>query len=47
MPTRKCTTSGKSGIKYGTKGKCYAGTGAKAKVARQRAAIHISQGRKK
>ena len=44
MPVKKC---GKNGYKYGDKGKCYTGKGARAKAARQGRAIKASQGRKK
>ena len=47
MPVKKCTTKGKSGHKYGSKGKCYTGKGSSGKAARQGRAIKASQGRKK
>ena len=36
MPVKKCTTKGKAGRKYGSKGKCYPG---KSKAAKQGRAI--------
>ena len=47
MPVKKCKAKGKSGHKYGSKGKCYAGKGGKKKAARQGRAIKASQGRRK
>lgn len=43
MPVKKC----KGGHKYGNSGKCYKGSGSKAKAARQGRAIKASQGGKK
>ena len=40
MPVKSCTSGGKSGHKWGDKGKCYTGPGSKAKAAKQGAAIH-------
>ena len=39
MPVQRCTKNGESGWKWGESGKCYIGSGAKAKAARQGAAI--------
>ncbi len=39
MPVKPCTSDGKSGFKWGDKGKCYTGPGAKAKAAKQGKAI--------
>ena len=38
MPVKKCTTKGKAGRKYGSKGKCYPGK-SKSKAAKQGRAI--------
>lgn len=43
MPIKSCGGGGK---KYGEKGKCYKGKGAKAKAERQMRAIKASQSRK-
>lgn len=45
MPTKKCTSGGKSGYKYGDSGKCYTGSNAKAKADKQGRAISISKAR--
>jgi hypothetical protein len=42
MPVKKCQSGGKSGYKWGNSGKCYTGTGAKAKAERQGKAIYSS-----
>tara|TARA_R110000824_G_scaffold268141_1_gene456808 strand:- start:144 stop:293 length:150 start_codon:yes stop_codon:yes gene_type:complete len=47
MPVKKCKVKGKPGKKYGAKGKCYTGKGAKKKSAKQGRAIKASQGRRK
>jgi len=47
MPVKKCKAKGKSGRKYGSKGKCYTGKGAKGKAAKQGRAVKASQGRRK
>jgi|TARA_R110001583_G_scaffold17228_5_gene69923 hypothetical protein len=47
MPVKKCKSGGKTGSKYGSKGKCYTGKGAKKKAAKQGRAIKASQGRRK
>lgn len=47
MPIVPCKRGGKSGFKYGESGKCYTGKDAKAKAAKQAAAIKASQARKK
>lgn len=39
MPVEKCTSNGKSGYRWGKQGKCYTGSGAKAKAAKQGRAI--------
>lgn len=46
MPVQLCKSKGKSGYRYGTKGKCYTSNG-KAKAARQGKAIKASQSRRK
>jgi len=46
MPVKRCTSSGKAGWKYGSKGKCYTGSGAKVKAALQGRAIKSSQARR-
>lgn len=43
MPVKKCSTQGKVGYKYGDSGKCYTGSGAKAKAKKQGVAIEISK----
>lgn len=43
MPVKKCQSSGKSGKKWGNKGKCYTGPGATTKAGKQGVAIRISQ----
>jgi len=47
MPVKKCKSGGKSGYKYGGKGKCYTGSGAKKKASRQGRAVKASQARRK
>ena len=47
MPTKKCTSKGKSGYKYGNSGKCYTGKGAKSKADRQGRAIQANRAKKK
>ena len=42
MPLKKCKSKGKSGTKFGNKGKCYTGAGGKKKAAKQARAIHAS-----
>jgi len=39
MPVQRCTSNGKSGYRWGTKGKCYTGPGAKKKAIKQGVAI--------
>jgi hypothetical protein len=47
MPLKPCKTkAGKSGTKYGAKGKCYAGKAGKKKAIKQGLAIARQQGRK-
>jgi hypothetical protein len=46
MPVRSCKSSGKSGHKYGSKGKCYTGSGSKSKAKRQGRAIQANKKRK-
>lgn len=46
MPVKKCKTKGKSGYKYGSKGKCYTGKGGRKKATKQGRAIRASQGRR-
>lgn len=46
MPVKRCSSGGKKGYKYGSKGRCYTGGGAKAKAKRQGRAIKASQGRR-
>lgn len=43
MPTKKCSTKGKSGTKWGDSGKCYTGKGATAKAKRQGRAIKANK----
>lgn len=45
MPIKPCSRGGKKGYKYGSRGKCYVGKGARAKAARQGRAIKSSQAR--
>ena len=40
MPCHECMDKGKRGWKWGSKGKCYTGPGAKAKCERQGRAAH-------
>ena len=47
MPYTKCSTDGKSGIKWGSSGKCYTGKGAKSKATKQMKAIRASGWKKK
>ena len=47
MPVKSCRSKGKSGKKYGSKGKCYTGPGAKSKAAKQGRAVKASQSRRK
>jgi len=47
MPIKKCKSKGKSGQKFGSKGKCYTGRNARSKARKQGAAIKISQARRK
>ena len=42
MPTKKCTSKGKSGAKWGNKGKCYTGKGAKKKANKQARAAYAN-----
>ena len=42
MPLKKCTVGGKSGWKFGDKGKCYIGPGAKKKAIRQAVAAGLA-----
>ena len=46
MPVMPCTSGGKRGYKYGKGGKCYTGKDAKARAAKQGAAIKHSQARR-
>jgi len=46
MPVKSCTKNGKSGKKWGNKGKCYTGKNAKSKAARQGRAIKANQNKK-
>lgn len=41
MPVKSCSAKGKSGKKYGDSGKCYTGSGAKSKAAKQGRAIEM------
>jgi len=47
MPIKQCISKGKNGKKWGTSGKCYIGTGAKAKAKKQGQAIKASLYREK
>jgi len=47
MPLMKCRKKSKSGWKYGKKGFCYTGKGAKEKAAKQGRAIALSKARRK
>ena len=46
MPKQPCSIGGKKGLKYGESGKCYTGPDKLKKVAKQAAAIHISEQRR-
>ncbi len=43
MPVLRCQKNGKRGYKFGNNGKCFTGSGARAKAAAQGAAIKIGQ----
>lgn len=45
MPVQKCTSSNKSGYKFGVGGKCFTGRGSKARATRQGRAIKSRGGR--
>ena len=47
MPVKKCSSSGKSGYKYGNSGKCYTGSSAKSKASKQGRAIQANKKGKK
>jgi len=47
MPVKPCQRGGKKGYKWGDKGKCYLGPGAKKKAAEQGGAVKASQARRK
>jgi hypothetical protein len=47
MPIKRCKSKGKSGRRYGKKGKCYTGKGARKKASRQGAAVKASQAGRK
>lgn len=42
MPIKKCKSNGKSGYKYGDKGKCYTGKSGKSKANKQRKAMRAT-----
>ena len=42
MPVKKCSSKGKAGSKFGSKGKCYTGKGAKKKAGKQAKAAYAS-----
>ena len=42
MLVHKCTNKGKSGYKWGGKGKCYTGKGARKKAGKQGRAAHAN-----
>ena len=42
MPFKACTRNGKRGVKYGKRGKCYTGRGAKARAQRQLRAMRAN-----
>jgi hypothetical protein len=46
MPIKKCQSKGKTGYKYGSKGKCYTGSSAKSKAGKQGRAIKASQAKR-
>jgi len=46
MPIKKCQANNKDGKKWGDKGKCYTGSGATAKAARQGRAVKVSRARR-
>jgi len=43
MPIQKCQKNGKSGSKFGSKGTCYTGKGARGKAAKQGRAIQANK----
>jgi hypothetical protein len=47
MPLKRCTIDGKSGWKWGDKGHCYTGPGAKKKAIKQGVAVEGPEGFKK
>ena len=47
MPFKKCSSGGKTGVKYGDSGKCYTGKGARKKAGKQAQAIKASKNSKK
>jgi len=47
MPVKRCSSKGKSGYRWGDSGKCYTGSGAKSKAAKQGRAIKASQTQKR
>lgn len=47
MPKKTCSSGGKSGVKWGNKGKCYTGPNKETKMNTQRKAIKASQSKKK
>ena len=46
MPKQQCKDNGKTGVKWGNKGKCYTGKNKETKMNQQRKAIEASKYRK-
>ena len=47
MPFKRCSSKGKSGVKYGDSGACYTGKDAKKKAQKQATAMYASGYKKK
>lgn len=47
MPVKQCSKNKKKGFKYGDSGKCYTGTGARARARKQGRAVQASKMRRK
>ncbi len=43
MPVKRCQSSGKSGHKWGNKGKCYTGSGSRGRAMKQGRAYHAKK----
>lgn len=47
MPLMRCVSKGAAGYKFGVRGKCFTGRGARARAARQGRAIKANQARRR